>query len=299
MRYGINFVTLLGLLGCGVVPQGDLNPPRLMETEVSADGQELALSFDEPLFGAESGIDHEPLRPTAVEGTQVKVPLPQGMTPGTGHVWSAEVADERENVTTVGGKFHAPNPNPAGVRLNEVRVAGSGTHTDMVELRVEAGGSLGGWTVEVWTGPEARQRTVLPDRVVTTGSLVVVRYRSPEEPTDTADGALEYWQAESKGLPGTKGLVVLRQKPDGAPTDGLLYSKKPGEAQDLGVAVGWLGPELDPTGCTATRTWCRTDGPPAEWIIVATGGATPGGANRLTPWAGPTSSHVETPKTKG
>jgi len=270
-----------------------------METEVSADGQELALSFDESLGGAVSAVDHGVTQPTPVDGPRVKVPLPGGMKPGSGHVWTAEVSDEQTNVTSVGGKFYAPNPRPAGVRLNEVRVAGSGTHTDMVELRIEAGGSLGGWTIEAWSGPEARQRTVLPDVEVAAGDLIVVRYKAPDEASDTAPGARQFWQTEGKGLAGTKGLVLLRPHPDGKPTDGLLYSKKPGEGLPLATAAGWVGPEFDPTGCTATRTWCRTDDAANPWIIVTSGSSTPGAANALTPWAGPPSSHGETPKTKG
>lgn len=288
------------LAGCAPGSPQEAFPPRLMATEVSADGRELTLSFDEPLSRADSAIDETPPDRVPVADTKVRIPLPPGLKPGQGHVWSAAVADEDSNVTTVAGKFYPANPHPAALRLNEVRVAGSGTKTDLIELRVEASGSLGGWTLEVWSGPENRQRTVLPDVAAVAGELLVVRYKTPEEGSDSALGSREYWQAGAKGLSAAKGLILLRPAPDRTAVDGLLYSKKPGEAAPIAEAAGWPDrEEFDPAACTATRTWCRTEGPEAKWIVVASGGATPGAPNKLTPWEGQPSNRAGTPKTKG
>ena len=299
MRFVSSFFFALGLLGCEPLPLGDTKPPALLTTEVSPEGRELALHFDEPVSQARSEIDRSQAAPL-VEGARVKVELPQGLKPGTGHVWSAEVTDEGHNVTTVAGKFYAANLRPAGLRLNEIRVAGSGTHTDMVELRVEVAGSLGGWTIEAWSSPEARQRLVLPDNDVEAGDHIVIRYKPPQETSDAAPGTREYWQTDGKGLPGTKGLILIRQRPDGPALDGLLYSKIPGEARGIASAAGWPDrTEMDPSGCTATRTWCRAEGAGAAWLVVATGSATPGAPNKLIAWEGPPSSRAVSSKTKG
>lgn len=287
---------LIAVVACEPPPYDTL-PPRLLSSQVAADGSVVELTFDEPLARAEVRVDEASPTLISVESTRVKVPLPSGLRAGSGHVWTAEVTDPQNNVTTVAGKFHAANQRPALLRLNEVRIAGAGTHTDFVELRVEAPGSLGGWTVEVWSGPESRQRLVLPDEEVSVGAFVVVRYKGAQESTDSAPGAIEFWQTDGKGIPGTKGLILLKERSDAEAREGLLYAKKPGEAAALAEAAGWTDrTEKDPSGCTATRTWSRTDAG-EDWLITANGGSTPGGPNKLKAWAGPPSTRDGTPKT--
>lgn len=293
---GALVVLLIVLGGCGTGSWSDRLPPRLLESEISEDGKEIQLRFDEPIASAEASVDGASTTLGEAEGPTVPLLLPQGLEPGSGHVWEAEVVDASRNTSSVAGKFYAPNEDPATLRLNEVRVAGSGSRSDFVELRVEREGGLGGWTLEAWTGPKARQRLVLPDLGVHAGELIVVRFRPPEEPTDTVASAHEYWLAEAKGLSPTKGAIVLRQHPDGPVAEALVYSKKAGEGSTLAEAAGLASTEeLDPTGCTPTRTWSRVEG---GWIITATGGATPGAPNSLTPWAGPPSSRGGSTTTK-
>lgn len=286
----------LAVVACEPPPFDSL-PPRLLSSQVAADGTVVELTFDEPLARAEVRVDEADTTAVSVEGPLVKVPLPPGLRAGSGHVWAAEVTDPQNNLTTVAGKFHAANQRPALLRLNEVRIAGSGTHTDFVELRVEVPGSLGGWAIEVWSGPESRQRLVLPDEEVPLGAFVVIRYKEPQESTDSAQGAIEFWQTDGKGISGTKGLILLKERADGEAREGLLYAKKAGEAAALAKAAGWTDrTEHDPSGCTATRTWCRTD-EGGDWLITANGGSTPGGPNKLKAWAGPPSTRGGTPKT--
>jgi hypothetical protein len=224
----------------------------------------------------------------------VAIPLPRTLKPGQPYRWSAEVADGSKNVTSLAGRFYGPNEHPAQLRLNEVRVAGSGAHPDFVEFRAEVGGSLGGWTVEVRSSTTAVQRFVLPDRPVETGDLVVVWAKAPSQ----ALGPRELvWEA-SKGLPGTRGVLILRQAPGKAPVDGLAWAVKSGEGLALAKASGWeASAEQNPGACTATRTWSRTDETPALWIVTTSGGATPGQPNKLIPWAGPTANRKAPPTT--
>ena len=168
MRY-FSFFLALTLLGCEPIPPGDTQPPRLVETVVSDKGGELSLVFDEPLAEAKAGGDFTPEAEATVDGGRVRVVLPADLKPGKGYRWTAEVQDAEHNLTSVTGRFYGPNDHPAGLRLNEVRIAGSGTHTDFVELAVVKAGSLGGWTIDVFSGPEARQRMVLPDKAVSAG----------------------------------------------------------------------------------------------------------------------------------
>jgi|GEM_PF-3456011 hypothetical protein len=308
-------VAALLLSGCQPGPPPDTDPPRLLDNMVSDSGAELELEFDEPLTQAAAGGDFTPQPPAAVvDGARVTVPLPANLKPGKGYKWTAEVTDTRNNLTSVAGRFYGPNAHPASLRLNEVRIAGSGAHTDMVELRAETSGNLGGWTLDAYSGPEARQRLVLPDREVEAGDLIVIHYRPTGNPaerdetegsdtsggSDTEPTAWDFWQPGGKGLSAVKGLIALRRAPTAAVADALLYSRQPGAGLPLAEAAGWVGrDELNPEACTATRTWSRTDSAPATWIVTANGGATPGKPNKLTPWAGPSASRKAAPKTKG
>jgi hypothetical protein len=320
MRFVSHCFAVLGwgwisvLTGCEPPPPEDRRPPQLIDTRVSPSGQELTLEFDEPVAQASTGGDFSPRPPEAtVAGETVSVGLPGGLKPGRGYHWTAEVTDAGQNVTSVQGKFYGPNAHPAALRLNEVRIAGSGAHTDLVELRVEAPGSLGGWTLDAY-GTPARQRFILPDCSVAQGDFVVVHLKpagleAEKDETSLPDAsggaeaepqAWDFWLREGKGLSAVKGAVVLRPRPDAAPTDALLYGKNPGDGDPLAAAAGWTGREqLNPEGATATRTWSRTDETPPRWILTANGGATPGKANKLTPWAGPTSSRKAVSKSKG
>lgn len=304
----------LALTGCQAPPVIDLQPPRLLDAGLSADGDELALNFDEPVSTVEAGGDFsaKPVLP-GVAGARVSVPLPADLKPGKAYLWTAEVKDKGNNLTSLAGRFYGPNDHPARLRLNEIRIAGSGPHQDLVELEAETAGSLGGWTVEVWSSPTAKQKKILPDVTVEPGTLIVVHGKVTGDPgeqderaptdasgADTAPAAWDFWLADGKGFPGTKGLVVLRPAPDQPPVDGLLYASQPGDGAPLAAAAGWPGrDQLDPKGCTATRTWCRGEGPEADWVLVTTGAATPGQPNRIIPWEGVASSRKGTPRTKG
>jgi hypothetical protein len=280
--------------GCTPAPR-DERPPRLVATEVTADGTELHLDFDEPVAEAVTGGNFSPGPPvTVVAGPQVTLEVPPGLKPGKGYRWTAEVKDAQSNLTAVAGQFYGPNDHPARLRLNEVRMAGSGPHTDFVELLAEGAGSLGGWTLDAWSGPEALQRVILPDVAVEAGDLVVVHYRPG---SDAAPGAREFWCVDAKGLSATQGCLALRPRPRDPPTDTLAYAKDEGKGKALAAEVMVDADEVATGGATATRTWSRTDD--AGWLLVANGCATPGARNKLTPWPGPTSTRKGSTKTKG
>lgn len=308
------FVFLV-LAGCTPVPPPDTQPPQLVSTQVSPADQQLKLEFDEPLATAKTDGDFGKTAPRGtVEGKQVVVELPSALVPGKSYHWAARVEDPNRNVTSVAGRFYGPNDHPARLRLNEVRIVGAGIHTDFVELRVEAPGSLGGWTLDAYTSAEARVRLVLPDRTVARGDFVVIHCKAtgssgehdevtaPDQSAgaDSDPSAWDFWVPHGKGLSAVKGVLVLRPSPHEAPIDALVYSQKPGEALAIAAALGWsTTDELDPASCTATRTWSRTEGPDARWMVTTNGGATPGKPNKTTPWAGTTSNQKRAPKSKG
>lgn len=292
-----------GSLLTACTPQAlfDQRPPLLVAAQVSDSGDAIDLTFDEPLAEAVTGGDFGPEEPRAAVGSTAKVPLPPGLKPGRPYVWTAQVKDQGNNLTEVAGRFYGPNDHPATLQLNEVRVAGSGTKGDLVELRVTSPGSLGGWTLEAWSSPTAHQRWVFPDVDVEVEALVVVHYRptgAQDEVDEVANPASsggaearpeawDFWPPEAKGLSAAKGIIALRPRPDQAPVDLLVYAKTTGQGLDLASSLGWTADhEYDPSVCTPTRTWCRSED---GWMVVATGCATPGAPNRLITWEGPSS----------
>lgn len=281
-----SILTCAVLTGCVPSPW-QTTPPQLLAAVLSSDGAELALEFDKPVQTATVGGEAVSAK---IQGNRVTAAVRKGLTAGKRYGWSAEVNDEQGNVTSVAGRFYGANDHAASLRLNEVRIAGAGDHTDFVELRAESGGSLGGWTIDAYSDADTRQRLVLPDTAVTEGELVVIRYR---DKSDTKD-AREFRPAQLRGLSATKGLIVLRPSPAAEPSDGLLYSKIPGGGAPLAATAGWRSlEEFDPEHCASTRTWSRTAA--GGWILTANGGATPGQPNSSIEW---TPSPKKPPKTK-
>lgn len=276
-----SLLAVLGLWSCGP-SSWQPTPPQLLAAVVSDESRELALEFDKPVKQAAVGGDLES-GSVNVSGAHVTAALAKDLKPGKRYGWSAEVKDSGGNQTSVAGGFYGPNDHPASLKLSEVRVAGQGDHTDFVELRVESTGSLGGWTLDAYAAADTRQRLILPDTAAASGELIVVRYRDGESDTK---GAREFRLPQGRGLPASKGLLVLRPTPTSQPSDGLLYSKNRGEGVAIAEAAGWQGrDELSPENCTPTRTWNRKG---SDWVLTGNGGATPGQPNSASVWAGPT-----------
>lgn len=296
MRHLVAFLGLAGVFGCGPAPVWDNRPPRLVDSGLAPGGRELVLEFDEPVVRAEAAagpVPPEPGPPRApvVDGRKVRVEVAGKLQAGQDYPWKAEVEDAGANTTAVGGRFYGPNSHPADLRLNEVRVSGSGPHPDFLELRADHGGSLGGWTVEYQEGAGKPRRLVLEDREVAPGTLVLLYLRKPADakhPEAAAGAVVLLWPGD-EGLSATRGRILLRPTPTAEPADSLEWPAGPAAK----------GPAVDPAGATATRTWCRTETQPAAWMLVDTGSATPGGPNRLTPWEGQPSSRKSAPKSSG
>jgi len=306
MRHPIGLLGLAGLLACGTPPAWDDRPPRLVASDLSADGRELSLEFDEPVSRAEA-VAGPPAAPgaapgpaPAVENRRVRVPVPGGLEPGRDYRWTARVEDAGANTTEVAGRFYGPNDHPARLTINELRLTGSGPHPDFVELRADAGGSLGGWTVEYREAAGRTRRLVLEDREVSAGTLVLIYLKAPADAKkpETAPGAVVLVWPGDGGFSAVRGCLVLRPSPSAEPSDGVTWAATAGQGTAL-AAEGSAWREVDPRSSTATRTWCRTAAPEADWMLVTTGAATPGGPNRLSPWEGQPASRKPSPKSSG
>ncbi len=252
---------------------------HLAPTTPGGTGWSLVLEWDEPLGKATADGDFAPQVPVKLEETRLLLGLPSGLRPGKEYHWSVSVGDKAGNPTSLQGKLLGPNEHPAGVRLNEVRFAGTGDKPDAVEVLVTQAGNLGGLTLD-YRGPGTHQDFVFPDTEVAKGALLVVLYK----PGTSAAGKV-FFQPAGKGLSAVTGLLTLRTGPGEAPLDAFAWALRAGEARKLATAAGvplGEGQERSPQGTTATRTWCR--GTADTWMIVASGKSSIGRANTLVPW---------------
>ncbi len=181
---------------------------------------------------------------------------------------------------------------------------------------------MGGVTVYEGTPGSFDDRLVFPPFEVSAGDFVLVHFRpsgDPAEVNETTDSAAsggldsspaawDFWVRGGDGLGGNNGVLSLFGSPGGTLLDGVLYSNRTSEsdelyggfgtaevlvrARDLVTLGGWRtaggqpSPEdaVNPDGSTSTRSICRwssgedTDAA-TDWHIVPTRGSTFGARN--------------------
>ena len=206
--------------------------------------------------------------------------------------------------------------------INELTPRGSGNHPDVVELKALAAGNVGGAVLYLGTPGSYDARLVFPPLEVAAGSFLVVHLRPSGDPGevdettdmaasagfDASDTAFDFWMRDGKGLGGNNGVVSLFDRPGGTCLDGVLYSNRTVESDELYAGFGseetraraeelaacgaWapagarITPEdgVNPEGSTGTRSLCRSaasdDSNRAhDWHIVPTRRSTIGARN--------------------
>jgi hypothetical protein len=328
-RRGVAAAALALLAACGPLPwprgpDPDLRPPGVQD--VSATGPErLVVTFDE-----DAGLDLgtlriEPMlavREISPPGRTVAVGV-EVQVPGREYRLEATASDGRGNTTTFLAGFSGFNARVPRLVLNELTPRGSSDHPDLVELRALSGGDMGGLVLYVGTPSSFDARLVFPSFEVSEGSFIVVHCRPTggaaeiDETGDTgasggidaSPAARDFWLRGCSGLGGNNGVVSLYERPGGPMLDGLLYSNRTSDSDELyrgfgsadvleraeelvrdggwRIAGGGVAPEdaIDPDGSTATRSICRSSTSVdtdvrGDWHIVPTRGATFGAANR-------------------
>jgi hypothetical protein len=320
----IVFLTLIGSTACTPLPQfpfaaeADLAPPRILELGFRGSTR-LSVGFDEPcevvkdsllrgdtLLGIDVDVTDNARPAAAPDGVAVPpVPVHELLftfsippDPGHEHTVEAQVVDPAGNHLRFVARFYGLNELVPAMIINEFTTQGSGSHPDLVEIRVLTDGNLAGCCLYEGVPGNWDEKLVFPDLSVRTGDFIVVHFKPqglPDEVNetirtdesggyDTSPEAWDFWVPDGTGLSGNNGVITLCENPIGGVIDGVLYSNRTSDsddqyrgfgsttvveradylvAQGAWTASGLVRPEdaVDPEDSTATRSIARgTDG---------------------------------------
>ena len=324
IQWLIVLLMLAGSVACTPLPQfpfaadADLAPPRILELGFRG-ATRLSLGFDEECELVTNSL----LRGETLLGTEVSVTDNTGSAratpgaagtptpvyemlftfsippdPGIEHAIEAQVADPAGNHLRFVARFYGLNEMLPAMIINEFTTQGSGSHPDLVEIRVLTDGNLAGSCIYEGVPADWDQKFVFPDLSVSAGDFIVVHFKpqgSPDEVNETVGSdesggydaspeAWDFWVPGGTGLSGNNGVLTLCENPVGGIIDGVLYSNRTSESDDryrgfgstavmeradylvaegAWMASGLVRPEdaVDPEDSTATRSIARgTDG---------------------------------------
>lgn len=274
----------------------DLSPPVFEGLRVKSENT-LILFFNEPVSIPGSGISVKPeliINGTSGNGNEVYISV-SDQVPGCEYSLTATCEDDHGNSLHFIAEFHGFNAHIPGIIINEFTTQGSGTHPDLIELKVMKDGNMGGVVCYQGTYHNWDNRIIFPAFDVLKGDFILLHFKPqgiPEEIDETDEKdisggldasphAYDFWIKDGKGLSGNNGVLTLYDSPGGPMIDGLLYSNRTSEsdekysgfgtrkvmerAMELASSGGWepekeqIRPEdgINPDDSTATRSMCR------------------------------------------
>lgn len=289
-------------MSCGPVAdprstEVDLSPPQLQSVRTIGP-EEISILFDEDagLRAGKTRITPDlAIAETTGSGKTVQIRA-EAQAPGRLYTLEAEAQDARGNSASFIVQFYGWNGRVPRVLVNELTPRGSGSHPDLVELKVMTDGDMGGVTLYLGTPGSFDARLVFPAFGVKAGSFILVHLKptgSPDEVDETgsmalsrgldaSDNAFDFWLPDGTGISGTNGVLSLYNRPGGECLDAVLYSNRTSDsdesyggfgsaemqtrAEEIVAAGGWksAGPQVtpedavSPEGSTATRSLCRS-----------------------------------------
>ncbi len=294
----------LACASCGPVPDPrgaavDLRPPGILAVR-TVGPRDISLEFDEEAKVAAAKVRISPglaVAEVSEAATRVLVST-QEQTPGLRYVLEAEAEDQRGNRASFMAELYGFNPRMPRLLLNELTPRGSGSHPDLVEIKVLSDGDMGGIALYEGTPGSFDDRLVFPSFEVRGGDFLVVHFKPSGEAAevdetsdrtasggfDATDTAFDFWVPGGQGLGGNNGVLSVYERPGGALIDGVLYSNRTSQsdedyggfgsadtrarAEELVRDGGWkiagerVAPEdaFNPEGTTGTRSICRSSG---------------------------------------
>jgi hypothetical protein len=282
----MNPLTLLGLgpaillASCAARPEwdprslGDLMPPVL--AYVRADGPcSVELRFDEPVqLVRETLITDPPCEVGQATSTDNSLRLATlQQQAGQEYRIEATVEDTKGNSSSLIARFWGFNAHVPRILINELTTRGTGTHPDLVELRVLTEGDLAGLTIYQGTPGDWIDRKVFPARPVAAGDYVLVHFRPegiPEECDETGGRdvsggldatpeAVDLWVPDGQGLSGNNGALCLTSSPDGEILDAVLYSNRSAESDDAYGGFGSAPVQARAVELVRRQAWMAAD----------------------------------------
>jgi hypothetical protein len=307
----------------------DLRPPAVLSVRPTGPA-EICLEFDEEARVAPAKVRIEPaLAVAGISGTGTRVLVNAGpQSPGARYTLEAEAEDARGNSASFIAEFFGFNDRVPRCVVNEFITRGSDTHPDLLEIKALSAGNMGGLAIYEGTCGNFHDRLVFPPFEVSAGAFILVHFRPSGDPCevdetvdqalsgglDSSPNAFDFWVRGGDGLGGNNGVLAVYDCPGGGLLDGVLYSNRTSESDELYAgfgtadvlaralelvgAGGWRtagespAPEdaVNPEGSTATRSMCRSSDSAdtdraADWHIVPTRGSTFGAENSDEAWA--------------
>jgi hypothetical protein len=278
----------------------DLIPPLLLDVR-TLNAEKLELTFDEPPLCRPEDLAVEPfLEVLSVQSDDCRLVIQiAAQTPGLPYQLEAVVEDEAGNGLHFLAMFYGFNGEVPELLVNEFTTRGTGSHPDAVELKVTAGGNMGGVVLYEGTPGNHDDRLIFPAFKVDAGEFLIVHFKPegiPEEIDETeakdlsrgldaSDQAYDFWIPGGAGISGNNGVLSLYDRPGGEILDGVLYSNRTSDsdesyggfgtldswerAQELVADGGWIiageqvRPEdaVSPESSTGTRSICRSAAP--------------------------------------
>ena len=236
---------VLAVGGCGAdgrgTPEIDVTPPTLIAV-VALDSCSVEIRFSEAstLVAGTFACD-PPLELTASRSRDGAIVLETSQqVPGTRYLLELTAEDARGNTAHVLAVLYGFNPAVPAVRINELTVRGSATHPDIVELRVESEGDMGGLALLNGTAGSWTSRVVFPSFRVGPGDFLLAHFKpeglsveideagdkSLSGGLDSSAAAYDFWVPEGTGLNGNNGVVSLYSRIGGPVLDAILYSNR-------------------------------------------------------------------------
>ena len=245
----------LSLASCGPVSDSrtrdvDLLPPQVQSVQSLGPG-EISISFDEDagLCAEKTRID-PPLAVADVTGAVEERHPPRraavaraAVLAGSGGAGCARelglVRRASSTATTAGCRR---------LLINELTPRGSGNHPDLVELKALTAGNMGGVVLYLGTPGQLDARLRLSSVRGDGGELHRGAPASPpgdpgevDETADTAaskgfdasQAAFDFWMRDGSGLGGNNGVLSVCDRPGGACLDGVLYSNRTAQSDEL------------------------------------------------------------------
>jgi hypothetical protein len=294
---------IVSIVSCGPVSDqraglaADLRPPAVEAVRATSPRQ-ISVEFDEDAGVVEGKTAINPeLRISEVkrQGKEVVI-LTDRQTPGRKYMLEAEATDARGNTASFLADFYGYNPRVPRLLINEFTTRGSGNHPDLAELKVLAGGDMGGVVLYAGTPGSFDNLLVFPSFAVVEGDFILVHFKptgdageidetadkTAAKGLDASDNAFDFWVPGGTGLSGNNGVLAAYERPGGKLMDGVLYSNRTAtsderyrgfgseaalaRAEELVRHGGWkpagnrVTPEdaVNPEGSTGTRSICRS-----------------------------------------
>ena len=282
-------------------------------------GTKLEFVFSSPVTVLSLSLNPHVEVSSVEGGSKVTVILEEALTPGTQFEADLEAEDEWENTINTQISFISKNDRVPKLLINELRTEYSKPKAEFIEFRVLSNGNLGALRVFAAGNKTDSMIYQFKPVEVLSGDYVVLHLRTLEDSckdeygealdeskgTDSCDSARDFWIPDSKKLlRKTDAIYVLDQ--DERVLDAVMISEAPDSAwkkdylaeaaEFLFTKGAWKSPgggicrpadAIDSSGIktSLTRSISRKEakentGSAADWYITATGGVSPGSANK-------------------